>query len=84
MSIGYMNMQDGRNNTRGGDLEEQMSKEDYTVYGLAEMHLRDTGEPPHIPGYTWEGCNISGKDPKGGGVGALICGKDWVRVSENC
>lgn len=84
ISIGHINIQGGRNNTILVELEEQVSEQNIKVYGLAEKHLGDTEDPPHIPGYTSEVYNRSGKYRKEGSVGALIHGKYLVRVRKNC
>lgn len=39
------------------EIAEKLNDEDFVVYGLAEVHLRDMEEPPYLAGYFWVGCN---------------------------
>lgn len=69
-------MQGGRSRGKWDEIEEQLQRDRFLVYGVVETYLRDMEEPPCIPGYTWIGCNRKHGERKGGGIGALVKNQD--------
>lgn len=78
-------MQGGRGEGKWNEVAAMMDKEEISIFGLAETHLRGKECPPIFPGLVWEGCNRQGEMRKGGGVGVLFRDNEqWSRTKVEC
>ncbi|KAH7943509.1 hypothetical protein HPB52_009165 [Rhipicephalus sanguineus] len=71
VNVGFLNLHGARKAAKWAELYATLNREDITLYGVAETHLRELEEPPVDPDWQWAGCNRTGDSRKGGGVGVL-------------
>lgn len=67
------------------ELYSALDAEAFSLYAVAETHLRDLEHPPVHPEWHWSGKNRIGDCRKGGGVG-LLWRRDmqWQSVESDC
>ncbi|KAH7957746.1 hypothetical protein HPB52_022543 [Rhipicephalus sanguineus] len=65
--LGFLNLHGARRKQKWGELYNALREEEFSVYAVAETHLRDLEEPPIQPDWHWTGQNRCGQSRKGGG-----------------
>ncbi|KAL3254621.1 hypothetical protein MRX96_054149 [Rhipicephalus microplus] len=83
--LGFINMHGARREQKWGELYNALRDEEFSLYAVAETHLRDLEEPPIQPDWHCTGQNRSGQSRKGGGVGVLWRHDlHWQRLDGEC
>lgn len=84
-NVGFLNLNGARRATKWEELFTALHKEEFTLYAVAETHLRGLEEPPTHPNWHWSGCNRDDGERKGGGIGVLWrSDTSWTRLGHSC
>lgn len=79
-NIALLNMQGGRSERKSVELYSHMREERIAFFAVVETHLRVTEGD-----FVWEGCNRTGQNKRGGGIGCVwVKSQQWTRCKPMC